>query len=538
MLFVALSTKMRPRQYKILLPEPVLNDLKVLITDYYRQFGDSKRSRTFVDSAAFFLSILTNSLVSDHRKNEVTSLDHRVPKEHWCTHLYSPILRDIFGNDYLLVVGYLAEKGFVGRSNHYEIGNGNCRGRSKAYWFTAKYGTYLAKYLNSRSARRFSNESVKVFGKFRSYTIKSKTVLDRWFAVLEKRKEDSFLDPIVDTCYKNLEHFSIDTKAADATFEKLRAEGKMTNYKEKLERAKIQRFNDVGTEPYAMYVKHDRYGRIHTNVTCMKKELRASALRCDGKEVGEVDIKSSQIAFIVPVFKRYLEVFAEEDCEPSGDTFIQFRPFWREGQREYTMEKMSGELNVFSGLVNSHQIYEYFAKELSEDFDLDKTVTRDEAKSGLVSFLFSPRYFDEEREPVRAAVKRVWEDKFPTLLRCLYSMKQNCHAALAYELQKVESNFIFNRVCPRITNELGCPFCTVHDSVIVPKEFCGRLKKIMDAELAKLGIPTITEVEYYDMVEASMPCLIDEGFFAEMTRRGIKTVDTADLIEENVAIDE
>ena len=176
--------------------------------------------------------------------------------------------------------------------------------------------------------------------------------------------------------------------------------------------------------------------------------------------------------------------------------------------------------------------------ELSDDFDLDRTVSRDEAKKGVVSFLFSPRYFDEEKEPVRAAVKRVWEYRFPTLLRCLYSMKQNCHAALAYELQKVESTFIFDIVCPRITDELGCPYCTVHDSVIVPKEYCGRLKAIMDEELARVGIPTITEVEYYDMVEASMPCLADEGFFAEMARRGIKTVDTVQLVDESVVFDE
>ena len=491
-----------------------------------------------MDSVAFFLSILTNSLVSDHRKNEITALDHRVPKEHWCTHLYSPILRDILGNDYLLVVSFLIDKGFIGRSNHYEIGNGNGRGRSKAYWYTAKYGTYLAKYLNTRSARRFSNESVKVFGKFRSFTVKAKTVLDRWFNVLERRKEESCVDPIVDRCYKNLAHFTIDMKAAEATFDKLRSEGKMSNYKEKLERAKIQRFNDVGTEPYAMYVKHDRYGRIHTNVTCMKKEIRATALRCDGKEIGEVDIKSSQIAFIVPVFQRYIDAFRKDDLELSGDTFIQFKPFWNEGQRESTVEKMDSELSMFTGLVNSHQIYEYFAKELSEDCDLDREVSRDEAKGGVVSFLFSPRYFNEDNEPVRAAVKRVWEYRFPTLLRALYAMKQHCHAALAYELQKVESNFIFDNVCPRIASELGCPFCTVHDSVIVPKEYCDRLKQIMDEELSILGIPTITEVEYYDMVEAAMPCLLDEGFFAEMTRRGIKTVDTADLIDENVAIDE
>ena len=250
-----------------------------------------------------------------------------------------------------------------------------------------------------------------------------------------------------------------------------------------------------------------------------------------------MDIKSSQVAFIVPVFKRYIEVF-RGDFDVNGDTFIQFKPFWHDGLMDETLDRMDVELTRFSGLVNTHQIYEYFAKELSEDFDLDKTVTRDEAKGGVVSFLFSPRFFDEQKEPIRAAVKRVWEEQFPTLLRCLYSMKHNCHAALAYELQKVESTFIFERVCPRITNELHCPYCTVHDSVIVPKEYCDRLKAIMDAELIELGIPTITEVEYYDMVEASMPCLLDEGFFAEMTRRGIKTVDTADLVDENVALDE
>ena len=77
----------------------------------------------------------------------------------------------------------------------------------------------------------------------------------------------------------------------------------------------------------------------------------------------------------------------------------------------------------------------------------------------------------------------------------------------------------------------------MHDSVIVPKEYCSRLKAIMDEELARVGIPTITEVEYYDMVEASMPCLADEGFFAEMARRGIKTVDTVQLVDESVVFD-
>lgn len=521
---------MRPRHYKIMLPEPVLADLKTVITAYFKAEGVSKRTKTFVDSLAFFLSVVTKSLISDHKKNEVSSLDHRVPKDHWCTHLYSPILRNIFGNGYIEVVDFLVQHGFIGRSGHYEKGNANTRGRSKAYWFTSKYGTYLAKYLNSRSLKKYSNESVKVVGKMRAYTITSKTVLDRWFGVLSERKFVSRMDPVVDACYENLEHFSIDMKAADSTIAKLRSEGKMSKYKERLEREKIKRFNESSTEPYAMYVKHDRYGRIHTNVTCMKKELRASALRCDGESVAEVDIKSSQIAFLVPIFRRFIDIYRGK-VEMNEDSFIQFRPFWADGMQDSVLEKMDIELGLFEHLVKTHSVYEYFMKELNDDYELDMVVDRSIAKDGVVSFLFSPRYFDEEKEPVRAAVKRSWEENFPTLLTCLYSMKHNCHAALAYELQKVESDYIFYKVCPRITRELGCPYCTVHDSVIVPKRLGARLQAIMNEELANLGIPTVTEVEYYDMVEASMPYLPDEFFIDEMKLRGIKTVDVDDLID-------
>ena len=60
------------------------------------------------------------------------------------------------------------------------------------------------------------------------------------------------------------------------------------------------------------------------------------------------------------------------------------------------------------------------------------------------------------------------------------------------------------------------------------------LKAIMDAELRNLGIPTITEVEYLDMVEASMPCLVDEGFYEEMYRRKAVSVDRDELVSELV----
>jgi hypothetical protein len=190
---------------------------------------------------------------------------------------------------------------------------------------------------------------------------------------------------------------------------------------------------------------------------------------------------------------------------------------------------MEEELELYRNLVADGKVYEFFQKECSADFDIDRQLSRDEAKKGLLSFLFSPLYFNEKRDPVRGAVQRCWREFFPTLFNCMWSLKESCHAALAYEMQKIESSFVFNKVCPRIREEVGCHFCTVHDSIIVPERYADHVKCIMDEELLNQDIPTHTDIEYETEYEAALPERIDQSFIDEMSKLGVEAVSNEAL---------
>ena len=81
------------------------------------------------------------------------------------------------------------------------------------------------------------------------------------------------------------------------------------------------------------------------------------------------------------------------------------------------------------------------------------------------------------------------------LLSLLDRMKSRNYKALAYELQRMESAFVFDVVVPAIKAEIGCPYCTVHDEIIVPAQYGGKVKAILDRELERFGIPTTTVEE-------------------------------------------
>ena len=509
------------REFKVELPSMLCKAFKEFCTRYISTYGDSSAIRSHLDTMALVLYMVTSQLKHDFITNMIAR--PVVPRQYWKCHLSAVLLHKILGDGYLDAIRELEANNYIGRTHGYVKGDANKKGKCKAFWLCAPYQNGYATYLQSLADKRLLDTDVVIKGKMLNYVITTQSVLRRIKRSFEERKRISLEDPVVAMCYDELSHFSVDEAIADKTLKDMVSEGKMAPYNEKLERAKIERFNGLLDDNGDMYVKHDRFGRIHTNVTSMKKEIRHTALKCDGEAVAEVDIKSSQAAFIITVFRRYLD-FYENDLEENRDTFLRFRPIWNEGRKEITLSRMEEELERYRNLVADGKVYEFFQMECSADFDIDRQLSRDEAKKGLLSFLFSPLYFNEKRDPVRGAVQRCWREFFPTLFNCMWSLKESCHAALAYEMQKIESSFVFNQVCPRILEEVGCHFCTVHDSIIVPEQYADHVKCIMDEELLNQDIPTHTDIEYETEYEAALPERIDQSFIDEMSKLGVEAV--------------
>lgn len=429
---------------------------------------------------------VTKGLVESYHKEYLATT--RPPKcREWFCRLYSKIMDTAMGHKYIEVFENLKNWGVLMRGSSYCKATGSTPGMSKAVWFGEGYGWMLKEYCYAKDVAHLYGKGDFHAGRMLSVKLRSKILLKRLEKCAEDRKRVQLMDPVVRDAHENLKHFRIDRAKARRALVKAGVEGR------KLDRElrKVDRFNDAERSDTSLYVVRDDYGRVHTNITQVKREVRENALTCDGGPVAEVDIKSSQGAFLCCIIDGCLKN-SPAVIGRNGQSFISVPP-------GFAGDAVSGpigrEFADFRGRLERRELYEFFAREMSQDCDLDMDVDRDCAKKAFLATLFAGVELDPDCDPTWHACRRVWEEHYPCLNRMIRELKRFNYRALAYELQRMESTFVFDHVIPRIRSEIGCPYCTVHDEVIVPVEHGDAVKRIVDEELERFGIPTTTVEE-------------------------------------------
>ena len=193
----------------------------------------------------------------------------------------------------------------------------------------------------------------------------------------------------------------------------------------------------------------DDYGRFHTNITNLKRELR-SVLRVSGRPFWELDIKGSQMLFLGLEMKK-------------------------EGKesRDY-LDRCQDD------------VYRFIA-------DAAK-VRREDVKRAITHCaLFSPN--DDPCQ--RTKIKRTFDRLFPDVAEYVFRAKavKDGHRLLAQRLQKAESDFVIRTVCDRIRREKQASFLTtIHDSVLFLKRDSEYVKTVVGEEFASLGVRPRLEV--------------------------------------------
>lgn len=497
--------------YKMRVPEVFLKPLGEKLKEYP---GCARRREKYY----FVLHLVARELKEIY--HEYAVMGRKVDATVWHCNLYSVYLHNAIGNDYNGVIEDLVNWGFICRSQGYLVGNSGMRGRSKAFWFGWEYRNYWFTYCTTRNRRNSDRTGeTRAYGRTRSFQVKSRRFLERLEGCAAEVKTAQMLDPTVRACHEELKHFSIDRGEAIKVLDRLVRKGEISETRRKKELAKVDRFNSAAESPTALFVKKDRFGRIHTNITQLKREVRSSCLYCDGERTVGIDIKSSQGAFLSAIFHAVADgcMMLEMRESPSMKEL-------RSKCRIRDREKYVSELDRYDTLLRGGQLYEFFQSELSQDFDLDREVTRDEAKTAFLSMLFGPVHFDENKDEMRGAVHRVWLEHFPSLLEVIEQMKEGNYAALAQEMQRVESDFVFNTFIPAIRWSLTeCHYCTVHDSVIVPERFGQQVRALGDNAIDDVGIPTMTKEEFGMVVKGDDERAFEEEVSLEM--RGLLDLD-------------
>lgn len=182
----------------------------------------------------------------------------------------------------------------------------------------------------------------------------------------------------------------------------------------------------------------DDYGRFHTNFTILKSFIRKNCLLLDNQQVSEVDIANSQPLFLLKIIENS------------------------------SLKCKSSELEQFRDLVLNGQIYDFLRESIPH-------LTREEIKPMVYHVLFGPNK--------RSKADSLFKKHFPSIYNFIIDFKKEKgdYRQLSYELQRAESEFIYNRVLIDFSSKFpNAPFLTVHDSIIIQKSLVIECKEIFE----------------------------------------------------------
>jgi hypothetical protein len=174
----------------------------------------------------------------------------------------------------------------------------------------------------------------------------------------------------------------------------------------------------------------DPYGRFHSSFTNLRKELR-EYLQVNGEYLEELDIQTSQPFFLAQILKNYnyFNVY---------DRFID--------------------------ITENHDIYLHLLSQNPQYIRETEKESRDAIKVDIFKTLF-----DSKRKTTKIPYNKLLDDEFPEVYTFVKHYKKQYGEYLWKTLQRLESNFIFNRIFKAL-NDLNLFCITIHDSILFEKK--------------------------------------------------------------------
>lgn len=284
----------------------------------------------------------------------------------------------------------------------------------------------LSKHQKGKSSRVYAISEHILRGHIIRYNNTDKTLLKKFKNKISQLQEPKSEVSLIDD--------DIKIKLVDDLFKVQIEFDRSVFYLDTLKEKDIDIYNKNKYSVECINDKHifyhfDNYGRMHTNFTILKSFIRKNCLLINGEETCEIDIKNSQPLFLAKLIKD------------SGTKWVNDKEF-----------------ELFKDLTISGEYYSYV-------MDSSNISDRNLAKEYTYKVLFG-------RNGSNSKADKIFSSLFPTIHHFikLYKRENGDYKILAYELQKAESNLIFNKIIRQIiTLYPQINIITVHDSIIVQK---------------------------------------------------------------------
>jgi len=413
----------------------------------------------------------------------------------------SIVLRFELGKHYKRYLEYLVKYKFIEIDDKYTVGKQGRMGKCKCFSLSKKYQySHLIKY-----------------------TITKKALLNKvnsWDQLQKKIQHDNIeKDDTLKGLYSMMKKITIDMDGVNSYLDNAVKTKKITRNKAKRELGKCERINKK-EEGYNLFINKDSYGRIHSNFTNISKYIRENFLYIDGERLVHLDIITCQPALLYNLFNDYLiEVSDIIDNTETDEYYVSPNEFEYGVKNELSkyvtdINQFSGKgifSNPFSPIINKqgfstysellanatidieyyknaleHDIYEFFRDKWDFYFGGDKT--RSQIKTEFISYVFG-----RNNAKGHDMMNTIWNREFPVLHKMLKQFKDGNHRTLSHELQRKESNLMYNAVCPNV-DVYGIDYLTVHDCLIVKESDLDTVYDTFENTLADQEI--VTGVDY------------------------------------------
>lgn len=192
-----------------------------------------------------------------------------------------------------------------------------------------------------------------------------------------------------------------------------------------------------------IFYHFDSFGRFHTNFTILKSFIRKNCLLIDGEETCEIDIDNSQPLFLAKLIRD------------SGTKWVK-----------------TDEFNLFKYLTINGIYYQYI-------MDNAGITDRSLIKEMTYKVLFGRNFINSKPD-------KIFRDIFPTIHNFIkiYKKENGDYKSLSYDLQRAESNFIFNIVVREIMLLYpNISIVTVHDSIVFPIKYKSEITSIFNKKM-------------------------------------------------------
>jgi hypothetical protein len=228
----------------------------------------------------------------------------------------------------------------------------------------------------------------------------------------------------------------------------------------------------------------DRYGRVHSPVTNLRKTVRA-ALLLNGQEVIEVDVGSAQ-----PLLAGYIaaKLIASDwslaQVQRLGEAKDMEHPFTG-------MQLTAWSARLPADLIEYIEICQHgeFYAELARLWNLPFETPKDKNRLKRAAFrwiLFGPIRHDNGHWK---AFRRRW----PSVATALETIKRDDHGTSARVCQRIESKLVIEGVVGQmLLHDPTVPILTIHDSLLVRRGDVEQAREAISTAFTQVGLkPTV-----------------------------------------------